>query len=62
MTDLVAVLSTLVTPAGKILVHGIADLVEPLADGERARYEKINFAVTDIDAASESLRVPWSRQ
>ncbi len=38
-------MSKLVTPAGKILVPGLNDLVAPLTKEERALYEKINFGI-----------------
>ena len=37
--------SKLVTPEGQILVPGLMDLVEPLTEEERARYEAINATV-----------------
>jgi hypothetical protein len=45
MTDLFAVFSKLVTPAGEILVPGIADKVAPLTPEEKARYEVIDISV-----------------
>lgn len=45
MTDLFAVFSKLVTPAGEILVPGIADKVAPLTPEEKARYEVIDITV-----------------
>ncbi|KAJ9127814.1 hypothetical protein QFC24_000097 [Naganishia onofrii] len=51
MTDLVLLMSKLVTPEGQILVPGLMDLVEPLTEGERARYEAINATVKDFDDA-----------
>lgn len=54
VTDLIQVLATLVRPDGKILIPGLSDLVAPLTPEERARYEKINFSVADIDASTDS--------
>lgn len=54
MTDLVKVLSTLVTPSGQILIPGLSDLVAPLTAEERARYEKINFETSEFEAATGS--------
>ncbi|KAJ9108763.1 hypothetical protein QFC21_000083 [Naganishia friedmannii] len=51
MTDLVLLMSKLVTPEGQILVPGLMDLVEPLTEEERARYEAINATVKDFDDA-----------
>lgn len=48
MTDLVIVLSKLVTPKGEILVPGVNDLVAPLTEIEKARYEMIDYDVQDI--------------
>lgn len=54
MTDLVAILSTLVKPDGTILIPGLAELVAPLKPGEKERYENINFSISDIEAATGS--------
>lgn len=54
MTDLFAVFSKLVTPQGEILVPGIKELVAPLTDEERARYEAMDFSVSDLEAATSS--------
>lgn len=35
MTDLIQILSKLVTPDGKILIPGVYDLVAPLTEQER---------------------------
>lgn len=35
MTDLIALMSKLVTPQGKILVPGVEDLVAPLTEEEK---------------------------
>jgi Cys-Gly metallodipeptidase DUG1 len=65
MTDLVYLLSRLVTPDGKILVPGIMDQVAPLTgtwkynhpmkliseDGERQLYEKLEFAMDSFHDA-----------
>lgn len=52
MTDLFALFSKLVTPAGEILVPGIADNVAPLTAEERARYEVIDITVADFESAA----------
>ena len=49
MTDLVQVLSKLVTPTGKILIPGVNELVAPVTDEERERYAKIDYGVNDIE-------------
>lgn len=59
MTDLVAVLGRLVTPAGKILVPGIDENVAPLTPEEKARYEAINVTVRSrllvLEASADGL-------
>lgn len=52
MTDLIQVMSKLVTPQGDIMVPGINDLVAPLTDEERKRYESLDYAVDDVDASA----------
>ncbi|KAL5520720.1 hypothetical protein ACEPAF_2722 [Sanghuangporus sanghuang] len=49
MTDLIQLFSKLVTPTGKILIPGVSELVAPLTDEERERYEKIDYGVEDIE-------------
>ena len=43
MTDLFAVFSKLVTGKGEILIPGVNDLIAPLTDEERKRYEVMDF-------------------
>lgn len=43
--------SKLVSPEGKILVPGLQDLVAPITDDERKKFEAIHFGVQDIHAA-----------
>lgn len=52
MTDLIQVMSKLVTPQGDILVPGINDLVAPLTDEERKRYESLDYSIDDVDASA----------
>lgn len=54
MTDLFAIFSKLVTPQGQILVPGVNELVAPLTDEERSRYETIDFSVADVEGATKS--------
>ncbi|CED82933.1 cndp dipeptidase [Phaffia rhodozyma] len=54
MTDLIHLLSTLVQPSGKITIPGLSDLVAPLTDQERKRYEAIHFETADIEASTGS--------
>lgn len=51
MTDLFAVFSKLVTSSGHILIPGINELVAPLTNEEKARYDEIDISVADIEAA-----------
>ncbi|CAO1637374.1 unnamed protein product [Parajaminaea phylloscopi] len=54
MTDLFQIMSKLVTPAGQILIPGIKELVAPLTDEERKRYEVMDFTVKDMQDATGS--------
>lgn len=54
MTDLFAIFSKLVTPQGEILIPGINELVAPLTDEERQRYETIDFSLADVEGAAGS--------
>lgn len=54
MTDLFAIMSKLVTPQGEILIPGIKDLVAPLTDEERKRYDVMDFTLDDINGATGS--------
>lgn len=44
-------MSKLVTPDGQILVSGVKDLIAPITDDERAKFEAIHFQMEDIHAA-----------
>jgi Cys-Gly metallodipeptidase DUG1 len=48
MTDLIAVMSSLVDPQGKILIAGLDDLVAPLTDDEKALYGDIAFTMDNL--------------
>ncbi|KIJ26502.1 hypothetical protein M422DRAFT_260501 [Sphaerobolus stellatus SS14] len=52
MTDLVYVMSKLVTPDGKILIPGVNDLVAPLTDKEKALYDRLDYGVEDVESAA----------
>lgn len=54
MTDLVAVMSKLVTPDGKIQIPGLYDYVAPVTGAEDAMYSGISFALSDIHNAVEA--------
>lgn len=45
LADVVLAVSKLVTTDGKILIPGLMDLVAPLTDEERKRYEVINASI-----------------
>lgn len=47
----VYLVSRLVTPDGQILVSGVKDLIAPVTDDERAKFEAIHFEMQDIHAA-----------
>ncbi|KAF8695795.1 CNDP dipeptidase, partial [Rhizoctonia solani] len=51
MTNLVQVFSKLVDSQGKILIPKINELVDKLTPEERARYEKMDYSIDDIDKA-----------
>jgi Cys-Gly metallodipeptidase DUG1 len=48
MTDLIAVMNTLVNKDGKIQIKGIDDLVAPLTDDEKALYGDIAFTMDNL--------------
>jgi cytosolic nonspecific dipeptidase len=54
MTDLVAVMSTLVDDQGRILIDGIYDDVTPLLPEEAELYKRITFDTVRIAALLES--------
>jgi Cys-Gly metallodipeptidase DUG1 len=48
MTDLIAVMSSLVDPQGKIQIAGLDELVAPLTDDEKALYGDIAFTMDNL--------------
>lgn len=54
MTDVVKIMSSLVTPEGKILVPGINEQVAPLTDEERKVYDVMDFHLDDVNSATGS--------
>ncbi|KAJ7834379.1 hypothetical protein B0H14DRAFT_2798608 [Mycena olivaceomarginata] len=52
MTDLIALMGRLVTSAGDILVPGVDDMVSAADAEELALYEKLDYAVADVEAAA----------
>jgi len=49
MTDLVALMSKLVDPTGKILIPGIEEMVPGPTDDEIALYQALDYSVADVD-------------
>ncbi|KAG8904868.1 hypothetical protein FRB99_001035 [Tulasnella sp. 403] len=52
MTDLILLMSKLVTPSGDILIPGISELVAPLTNEERARYDVLDYSIADIEQSA----------
>jgi len=49
MTDLIQLMSRLVTPQGDILIPGIQELVAPLGPGEKDRYDVLDYSIADVE-------------
>lgn len=54
MTDLIALLDTLLDKDGKILIPGIMDDVEPLTEEECALYRNIEFDLNEYQKEIDS--------
>ncbi|KAG8948396.1 hypothetical protein FRC04_009766 [Tulasnella sp. 424] len=52
MTDLVLLMSKLVKPNGEILIPGLEQLVAPLTDEERQRYEVLDYSIADVEQSA----------
>jgi Cys-Gly metallodipeptidase DUG1 len=52
LTTLTHLMATLVDPHGNITVPGITDAVAPLTEGERARYQGIDFSMGEFAKAA----------
>ncbi|KAJ7510601.1 hypothetical protein B0H11DRAFT_1700711 [Mycena galericulata] len=52
MTDLIALMSRLVDPAGNILVPGVDDMVSVADAEERALYDKLDYSIADVEGAA----------
>ncbi|EJD52020.1 CNDP dipeptidase [Auricularia subglabra TFB-10046 SS5] len=52
MTDLIHVMSKLVTPEGKILIPGVYDLVAPLTEQEAQLYHALDYGIPDVEASA----------
>ncbi|KAN0062566.1 hypothetical protein ACQY0O_005098 [Thecaphora frezii] len=54
MTDLFTIMSKLVAAQGEILIPGIKELIAPLTDEERQRYDVMDFTLSDVEGATGS--------
>ncbi|KAH7101198.1 CNDP dipeptidase [Auriculariales sp. MPI-PUGE-AT-0066] len=52
MTDLVLLMSKLVSTEGKILVPGVYDLVKGLQPGEKELFEALDYGIQDVEASA----------
>jgi Cys-Gly metallodipeptidase DUG1 len=52
MTDLISVMSKLVSPEGKILVPGVQELVPPPTKEELAIYERLDYSIADVESSA----------
>ena len=50
-SKLIISVSKLVSPEGKILIPGVNDLIAPLTDDEKKKFQDIHFKITDIQNA-----------
>lgn len=57
MTDLIALLDTLLDKDGKILIPGIIDDVEPLTEEECALYRNIEFDLNEYQKEVDSPKL-----
>ncbi|ORX36686.1 putative glutamate carboxypeptidase protein [Kockovaella imperatae] len=51
MTDLISLMSKLVSPQGEILIPGVKDLIAPVTKDEQEKFEAIHFEMKDIHDA-----------
>ncbi|EPQ54997.1 CNDP dipeptidase [Gloeophyllum trabeum ATCC 11539] len=51
MTDLIALMSKLVTPDGKILVPGVDEMVAPADEEEKKLYSSLDYSIADVEDA-----------
>ncbi|KAF8966547.1 hypothetical protein BDZ97DRAFT_1903667 [Flammula alnicola] len=52
MTDLISLLSTLVSPQGDILIKGVDDMIAAADEEERAIYAGLDYSIDDIEEAA----------
>ncbi|RSH87405.1 hypothetical protein EHS25_003315 [Saitozyma podzolica] len=51
MTDLILLMSKLVSPTGEILIPGVKEQIAPVTEDERKKFEAIHFEMKDIHGA-----------
>jgi len=51
MTDLIALMGKLVTPAGKILIPGIDEMVQAADEEEKKLYTSLDYSIADVEDA-----------
>jgi len=51
MTDLISIMSKLVTPDGRILIPGVQDMVSAVSAEELALYADLDYTIADIEQA-----------
>jgi Cys-Gly metallodipeptidase DUG1 len=52
MTDLITIMSKLVSPDGTILIPGVQDLVAPPTEDELKIYEKLDYSIADVESSA----------
>ncbi|CAK5266879.1 unnamed protein product [Mycena citricolor] len=52
MTDLISIMSKLVSPTGEILIPGVDDMVKAADMEERAIYEQLNYSIEDVESGA----------
>ncbi|KZW00369.1 CNDP dipeptidase [Exidia glandulosa HHB12029] len=52
MTDLITLMSKLVTPDAKILIPGVYELVAPLTPQEKALYDALDYGISDVEQSA----------
>ncbi len=60
MTDLIHIMSKLVSPSAEILIPGIMDSVAPITKEEEAIYNKIDFSLSDFKSSLGNKEVTLS--
>jgi Cys-Gly metallodipeptidase DUG1 len=52
MTDLITLMSKLVSPDGTILVPGVQELVPPATQEEIAIYNRLDYSIADVESSA----------